>query len=217
MIIVMKEKTAAEFEFLFERCPALKPIKDDIRNAYQAIEDTYKNGGKLLCAGNGGSCADSEHIVGELMKSFKVKRKIDGRLSENLCSAGQDGEYIASCLEGSLCAIALTSHPALSTAFSNDVDPHIVFAQQVSGFGKPGDTLLVISTSGNSKSCCYAAVTAKALGMKVIAMTGEGGGKLKTIADVTIAVPQNQTYLIQELHLPVYHALCAMLELEFFC
>lgn len=196
--------------------PSLAPLRGSVEAAFNAICDTYRRGGKLLCCGNGGSAADSDHIVGELLKSFILKRPIDPALHSALTALGEDGAFIAANLEGALPAISLTAHTALISAYANDREPALVYAQQVAGLGRPGDALIALSTSGNSKNCVYAALTAKAAGITVIAMTGSGGGKLARIADILINVPENETYRVQELHLPVYHCLCAMLEAEFF-
>lgn len=201
---------------LIDRYPKLESIKKDIEAAYELIKNMYKDGGKLLVGGNGGSAADSEHIVGELMKGFCKKRKISTGLVEKLENISEDlGLELGKCLQGALKAIAITGHTGLTTAFANDVDPNMIFAQQVYGYGDNKDILLCISTSGNSKNLIYAAITAKAKGMKVITLTGKDGGKLKEYSDISIIVPENETFKIQELHLPIYHALCLELE-EFF-
>lgn len=201
---------------LIDRYPKLESIKKDIEAAYEFIKNMYKDGGKLLVGGNGGSAADSEHIVGELMKGFCKKRKISTGLAEKLENINEDlGLELGKCLQGALKAIAITGHTGLTTAFANDVDPNMIFAQQVYGYGDNKDILLCISTSGNSKNLIYAAITAKAKGMKVITLTGKDGGKLKGYSDISIIVPENETFKIQELHLPIYHALCLELE-EFF-
>lgn len=202
---------------LIQRYPVLEPVQEDIRQAYRLLEQCYENGRKLLVAGNGGSCADSEHIVGELMKGFCRRRPVPETFAQELKKADPVmGEELAAKLQGALPAIALTSHPALSTAYLNDVDGLLIFAQQVYGYGAEGDVLLGISTSGNSKNILYAMTAAKARGMKTIGLTGKDGGALKTAADVAIIVPEQETYQIQELHLPIYHALCLMLEERFF-
>ena len=201
---------------LITRYPKLIAVKNEIIAAYKILEQTYVGGGKVLCCGNGGSCADADHIVGELMKSFKFKRKMPYYLTESFSEFGEIGEKLAANLEGALPAISLNSHNALSSAYINDTDSSTVYAQLLYGFGKSGDTLIALTTSGNSANCLYAAVTAKAMGINVIAMTGQGGGKIAEIADVTIKVPEHETYLVQELHLPIYHCLCAMLEERFF-
>ena len=201
---------------LIDRYPKLESIKEDIEATYELIKNMYKDGGKLLVGGNGGSAADSEHIVGELMKGFCKKRKIPTGLAEKLENINEDlGLELGKCLQGALKAIAITGHTGLTTAFANDVDPNMIFAQQVYGYGDNKDILLCISTSGNSKNLIYAAITAKAKGMKVITLTGKDGGKLKEYSDISIIVPENETFKIQELHLPIYHALCLELE-EFF-
>lgn len=206
-----------QFELLLQRYPVLASVKEDIYKAYQILEECYQQGGKLLVAGNGGSCADSEHIVGELMKGFCKKRPVSESFARELKEIDAErGSVLADKLQGALPAIALTSHPALSTAYLNDVDGELIYAQQVYGYGEFGDVLLGISTSGNARNVQYAVVTAKAKGMKVIGLTGKDGGELKRTADVAIVVPEKETYQIQELHLPIYHTLCLMLEERFF-
>lgn len=209
-----------EYEYLDElisRYPVLAPVKADIRTAYETLKECYERGGKLLIAGNGGSCADSEHIVGELMKGFVKRRPVTEEMKEALEKADPvRGKELSEKLQGGLPAIALVDHAALSTAFANDVDGMLSYAQQVNGYGKPGDVFLGISTSGNAENVMYAAVTAKAKGMQVVGLTGKDGGKLAGIADAAVIVPEMETYKIQELHLPVYHALCLMLEHRFY-
>lgn len=204
-------------DLLVERYPSLESAKNDIVAAYLLLEESYKNDGKLLVAGNGGSAADAEHIVGELMKGFKLPRKPEADFAEKLVEENQElGSVLAENLQGALPAIALDGHPALSTAYMNDCEPLLCFAQQVNGYGKSGDVFLGISTSGNSKNVLYAATTAHAKGMKVIGLTGAKDSKLKDMSDVCIKAPQTETYMIQELHLPIYHCLCLMLEDKFF-
>lgn len=204
-------------DLLVERYPSLELAKNDIVAAYLLLEESYKNGGKLLVAGNGGSAADAEHIVGELMKGFKLPRKLETDFAEKLVAENQElGAVLAENLQGALPAIALDGHPALSTAYMNDCEPLLCFAQQVNGYGKSGDVFLGISTSGNSKNVLFAATTAHAKGMKVIGLTGAKDSKLKDMSDVCIKAPQTETYMIQELHLPIYHCLCLMLEDKFF-
>ena len=216
-MIELKENINKHIDLLCERYPALKIVEDDIGRAYQILEDSYKNGGKLLVAGNGGSAADAEHIVGELMKGFKLPRKPQSDFADKLIQTNTElGAVLAENLQGALPAIALDGHPALSTAYMNDCEPLLCFAQQVNGYGKTGDVFLGISTSGNSKNVLYAATTAHAKGMKVIGLTGAKSSKLEQMSDVCIKVPQTETYMIQEFHLPVYHCLCLMLEDEFF-
>ena len=206
-----------EIEILVKRYPELLVAKDDILKAYKVLRDCYGYGGKLLIAGNGGSAADAEHIVGELMKGFKLPRKPDADFADKLVKENKElGTVLVENLQGALPAIALDGHPALSTAYMNDCEPLLCFAQQVNGYGKTGDVFLGISTSGNSKNVLYAATTAHAKGMKVIGLTGAKDSKLAQMSDVCIKVPQTETYMIQELHLPVYHCLCLMLENEFF-
>lgn len=201
---------------LIERYPALAVCEKDIRAAASAIIDSYKAGGKLIVAGNGGSAADSDHITGELLKSFVKKRKPEQKFLDALSAIDSDtGSYLSDKLQGSLPAIALTNNSALMTASLNDVDGNVLFAQQVMGFGKKGDVFLGISTSGNSKDVIYALAVAKALGVKTVALTGKTGGKCKELADISIVVPENETFKIQELHLPVYHALCLTIEGHF--
>lgn len=204
-------------EELVERYPVLDVVKDDVRKAYELLEACYEQGGKLLIAGNGGSCADAEHIVGELMKGFVKRREVSDSFAECLRNADEvRGAELAKKLQGGFPAIALTGHAGLSTAYLNDVDGDLIFAQQTYGYGRPGDVLIGISTSGNAKNVMYAMTVAKALGMKTIGLTGKDGGALKREADVSVVVPETETFKIQELHLPVYHALCLMLEERFF-
>lgn len=204
-------------EELTERYPALEKVKPQIREAYEILAACYESGGKLLIAGNGGSCADAEHIVGELMKGFVKRRAVSADFAERLMEADPErGKELAEKLQGGLPAIALTGHPGLSTAYLNDVDGEMIYAQQTYGYGRKGDVFLGISTSGNSKNIMYALAVAKTIGMKTIGLTGKDGGLLKRAADVAIVVPETETFKIQELHLPVYHALCLMLEERFF-
>ncbi len=212
----MKNSVKEIYEELFARYPELSVCRESVMGAYELIKSSYDNGGMLFTCGNGGSCADSEHIVGELLKSFKFKRKISPLLAEKLENMGDDGKALAETLEGALPAVSLCGHPALTTAFLNDTEPTMTFAQQLLGLGKAGDTLIVISTSGNSKNCVYAATLAKAMGIKTVAMTGERESKLSKICDEAIRVPETETFKVQEKHLPVYHALCAMAEETFF-
>lgn len=213
----MTQNCLAHLDLLIERYPILKSVKGSIAESFEILCDSYSSGGKLLIAGNGGSCADAEHIVGELMKGFKRNRPLDVALVKALTDVDAKlGGELAKQLQGGLPAIALSSHPALNTAFLNDVNGEMIYAQQVNALGRSGDVFLAISTSGNSKNIRYAAITAKAKGMKVVALTGKNGGALDALADVNIIVPCNETYQIQELHLPVYHSLCLMLEEYFF-
>lgn len=202
---------------LIRRYPALERTKESIIDAYLIMESCYKTDGKILIAGNGGSAADTEHIAGELMKRFKTPRPVDPSFAEKLRAIDPvRGENLANNLERSLMAIPLVAHEALTTAYINDVDGYGVFAQQLYGFGRPGDVFLGISTSGNSRNIMSATVVARAIGIKVIGLTGENGGELATVADVCIKAPSNETYIVQEYHLPIYHCLCLMLEDAFF-
>lgn len=204
-------------DLLIDRYSQLAECKESIEQAYRLLEECYINDHKLLIAGNGGSAADSEHIAGELMKRFKIQRPVPSDFAEKLKEIDfVRGENLANNLERGLMAIPLVAHEALSTAYINDVDGLGVFAQQLYGFGRLGDVFLGISTSGNSKNVMAATVVARALGIKVIGLTGATGGELASVADVTIKVPETETYMIQELHLPVYHCLCLMLETRFF-
>lgn len=206
-----------QLNLLIERYPKLEICIADIKKAYELLEAAYSNGRKLLVCGNGGSASDSEHIVGELMKEFKLKRKVYSDQAAALREIDPElGQVLADNLQGALPAICLTGHSSLTTAFMNDANADLVFAQQVNGYGKAGDVFLGISTSGNSKNVLYAAVNAKAKGLKVIGLTGAKENKLMKYADVCIRVPETETYKIQELHLPVYHCLCLMLEENFF-
>ena len=203
-------------EELFLRYPELRVCEADINSALALMTETYKNGGKLLICGNGGSCSDAQHIVGELMKSFKMKRPIDASLEESLTAMGAEGKELAPLLEKPLTAVSLCEHNSLTTAYGNDRCPDTVFAQQLLGHGKKGDVLIALTTSGNSKNCVYAATLAKAMGISVISVTGALGGKISTLADVAIKLDESETYLVQELTLPLYHYLCAELEKHFF-
>ncbi len=213
----MEKIVQEEFELLFERYPRLEACRKDIKKAYDLLLKTYDKNKKMLIAGNGGSAADSEHITGELMKRFKTLRPINKTLSEKLISIDKTrGERLSKNLEMPLRAVPLTSHIAITTAYMNDADATGVFAQQLLGYGDKGDVFLAISTSGNSENIICACVVAKALGIKIIGLTGEKESKLSEIADICIRVPETETYKIQELHLPVYHSLCLMLESHYF-
>ena len=202
---------------LIARYPILTIAKDSIARAYETLADCFAAGGKLLIAGNGGSAADAEHIVGELMKSFCLPRPMSAAFREAAESADPEmGRVLGEGLQQGLPAIALSAHTALGTAWMNDCDPALVFAQQVAGYGRPGDVLLGITTSGNSLNIRYAALAARAAGLKVLSLTGAPGGKIAALSDVCIHVPATETFKVQELHLPVYHCLCLMLEERFF-
>lgn len=211
----MKNTAKLILEDLIAKYPALSVCESDILKTFDFARQTYQNGGKILVCGNGGSAADSEHIVGELMKNFKKCRKPCADLLANLEDC-EESKKLKEVLEGNLPAISLTSHVSLTTAYSNDKEPSAVFAQQLSGLGKKGDTFIAISTSGNSLNCVYACLVAKALGLNTVAFTGKKESRLSSLSDVCVKVPETETYKIQEYHLPVYHAICAMLEEEFF-
>jgi D-sedoheptulose 7-phosphate isomerase len=213
----MKKIVKTEFEGLFKRYPQLEACRKDIEKAYRFLQKAYDNNKKILIAGNGGSAADSEHIAGELMKRFKISRPLNKDLADKIMKIDSErGERLVKNLEMPLRAVPLTSHIAITTAYMNDADATGVFAQQLLGFGDEGDVFLAISTSGNSENVISACVVAKALGIKIIGLTGEKESKLSKIADVCIKVPETDTYKIQELHLPVYHSLCLMLESNYF-
>lgn len=214
---MLENRLEKHIKLLISRYPKLECMKQKIIDAYLIMEECYKNGGKLLIAGNGGSATDSEHIAGELMKQFKMPRPVSAEFAEKLIKIDPErGSKLAKNLEGSLIAIPLVAHEALTTAYINDVDGFGVFAQQLFGYGKKGDVFLGISTSGNSKNIINATVVARAAGIKIIGLTGTKGGELARVADVAIKVPEAETYMIQELHLPIYHCWCLMLEDKFF-
>ena len=214
---ILETRLYQYIDLLILRYPQLIVAKDCIVEAYQILEESYTNDGKLLVAGNGGSAADAEHIVGELMKGFVNPRKLEAEYSDALITVNKElGRVLSENLQGALPAIALDGHLALTTAYLNDCEPLLCFAQQVNGYGRKSDVFLGISTSGNSRNILYAATVAKAKGMKVIGLTGEKDSKLSEISDTWIQVPETETYKIQELHLPVYHCLCLMLEDTFF-
>ena len=211
----MKECTAVLFESLFQRYPALDVCKDDIAAAFETMNRCYLNGGILLTCGNGGSASDAAHIVGELMKGFRLKRALPETMKEKLLLAG-GGREMANVLQQGIPAAALSEHAALTTAIANDQGYPYVFSQQVLAYGRPENCLLGISTSGNSANVLNAGIAAKAIGMETIALVGGKGGRMSELFDTVICVPASETDKIQELHLPVYHALCAMLEAEHF-
>ena len=197
-------------------CPAFaaaQPLSGAFAAAYELLKDCFEAGGKVLIGGNGGSCADAEHIVGELMKGFKLPRRLpDAEQAALRAVDGELGADLCAHLQGGLPAIALSSHPSLNTAYLNDVGGEEMFAQQLHVLGRPGDVFLGISTSGNAKNVRYAAIAARAKGMKVISLTGRAGSRLSALSDAAVRVPETETYRVQELHLPVYHALCAAVE-----
>lgn len=206
-----------DLDILIQRYPELESQRENILKAFEILKTCFSNGGKLLIAGNGGSASDSEHIVGELMKGFENARHLSPELQNKLKQINPEmGTVLAENLQGALPAIALDGHPSLSSAYLNDCEPLLGFAQQVNGYGNENDVFLGISTSGNSKNILYASVTAKALGMKVIGLTGAKDSGLSELADVTVRSSQTRTYMIQEHHLPIYHCICLMLEKEFY-
>ena len=213
----LENRLQKHIDLLLTRYPALEAVKDDIISAYLAMQSAYERGGKLLVAGNGGSASDSEHIVGELMKRFRLPRPLEASLVEKMKAVDPArGEALAKNLERPLPAVALTTHEALTTAFMNDVGGVDAYAQQLLGFARPGDVFLGISTSGSSENIMRAAVVAKALGLTVIGLTGRTGGKMAALCDVTVKAPETETYMVQEYHLPIYHCWCMMLEDYFF-
>lgn len=212
----MKEGTKKFLTELGERYPALCGQQENVEKAFCVLQDCFAKGHRVYLCGNGGSASDCEHIVGELMKSFKKRRPLSADYAAAIKACGEEGEMICENLEGGLPAVSLCGHPSFTTAYMNDKNPDFTFAQQVNVWGKTGDVLLTLSTSGNSKNCLYAAHVAKVKGMQVVFLGGGTGGKLKDIADVSVVVPEKETFKVQELHLPVYHCLCAMLEEEFF-
>lgn len=212
----MKESTKRILEELCERYPVLAGQSADVEQAFCLLKNCFEKGGRLYLCGNGGSASDCEHIVGELMKSFKKARPLSSAYAAALKNSGVEGETLCANLESGLPATSLCGHSPFTTAYMNDKNPDFIFAQQVNVWGKSGDVLLTLSTSGNSKNCVYAAQVAKVKDMKVVFLGGRTGGKLKEIADASIVVPEKETFKVQELHLPVYHCLCAMLEEEFF-
>ena len=202
---------------LLERYPELESCKDAIETAREKMITSFENGNKLLVCGNGGSCADSEHIVGELMKGFLLRREIPQADRDAMKSLfPEDGDHLADNLQGALPAISLTTHSGLISAFANDVDPEMIYAQQVYGYGVKGDIFVGLTTSGNSGNVVKAAMVAKSLGMVVIGLVGAKECKLDKIADVVIHAPETETFKVQELHLPIYHYLCAACEDKFF-
>ena len=215
--MTLEPRLQKHIDLLLQRYPALSPIADELINGYLLMQESYQQGGKLLVAGNGGSAADAEHIVGELMKRFKLPRPVPADLAEKLSAVDPArGAALAASLEMPLMAISLPAHEASITAFINDVGSADVYAQQLLGDGRPGDVFLAISTSGNSENIMRAIVVAKALGMKVVGLTGRTGGRMGPMCDVAVHAPETETYMIQEFHLPIYHCWCLMLEDFFF-
>ena len=216
-LIIKQVDNNSHIQQLIKRYPQLTVLKTEIEKAGNAIIDSYKNGGKILVCGNGGSASDSDHIVGELMKSFEGKRPLSQTLKTQLENvSGERGMYLSDKLQQGLPAISLTAHSALISAVANDIDADLVFAQQVTGYGNSGDILIGMSTSGNSQNVIDALIVAKAKGLITIGFSGESGGKMKEFCDILINVPERRTAFVQELHLPVYHVLCLMAEDYFF-
>ncbi len=214
---MLKEHSLHEVDILIERYPLLAPMRQQVIATAELLINCYRSGGKILVCGNGGSAADSLHMVGELMKSFVLKRTLPPALQLALKEQwGETADYYIDNLEATIPAISLVNEVSLMTAYSNDKAADLVFAQQVLGYGKPGDVLICISTSGNSTNVLHAAKIANTLGVHVISMTGERGGKLRKMSEILLNVPSNTTYQIQELHLPIYHTICLMLEAELF-
>lgn len=200
---------------LIQRYPVLAPMATPLSDACGLLETSFRSGGRLLLCGNGGSACDCEHIAGELMKSFVLPRALGTADRAALAAAGDDG-LLASTLQNGLPCLVLNGLPGLSSAFQNDADPVLTFAQQAWVYARPGDVLLGITTSGSSRNVVLAAQAARARGAKVIGLTGAKQGKLAPLCDVLLSVPDTETYRVQELHLPVYHAICLELEARFF-
>ncbi len=211
-----KKKTEEFTDSFFERHKNLTYLRGRIEKTITLWRNTYRNGNKILLCGNGGSCADADHITGELLKGFMLKRPLDEKLKNKLSEYGDEGKDLADKLQQGLPAIALGNHSALISAFANDVDPEMVYAQQVLALGKKGDVLVGISTSGNAKNVNLAMKTAKALDLTTVGLTGKDGGKLKENSDIVLIAPEKETYLIQETHICIYHLLCAAVEYEMF-
>jgi len=204
-------------EQLISTYPELEACATDIQATFEILRNCYRHGGKLLTCGNGGSAADAEHIVGELMKGYLLKRPIPEEMRLKLASISQqDGDYLANQLQDALPAISLVSQTSLLSAIANDTAADMVYAQQVYAYGREGDVLIGLSTSGNSRNVIYAMQVARAMGLHTIGLTGPTGGVLKPLCDICICVPGESTPVIQERHLPIFHVLCAMLEEEFF-
>jgi D-sedoheptulose 7-phosphate isomerase len=213
----MKTATRQHLTDLLARVPALASCGETIEQGFELWAQTYRRDGKALLCGNGGSAADCDHIVGELMKGFMLRRPLPAEHQEAIEKANPaSSEYFIQNLQAALPAISLSSHGALMTAFINDVKADMVFAQQVYGLGRAGDIVIGISTSGNSSNVLNALCLAKALGLTTLGLSGQSGGRMKEVCDCVIRVPASSTPLVQELHLPVYHTLCLMLEEEFF-
>ena len=212
----MKERTNTMIAEFFGRHENLKPLQAEVLQAGKILIKAFQGGNKLLLCGNGGSCADCDHIVGEFLKGFMLKRPVNAEVKQKLAQYGVYGEDMSNKLQCGLPAISLTAHAGAISAFANDVDPELVYAQQVLAYGKPGDVLIGISTSGGAKNVAAAVMMANALGMRTIGLTGKDGGMLAKLSELALIMPQCETYRIQEEHLAVYHLLCAMVESEMF-
>ncbi len=219
-VIKIKKTTAKKIDVLIERYPELEICRGTLLAAVEIICESYRDGGKLIICGNGGSAADAMHIVGELMKGFLLPRRIADFNPEFVKRAQElfpaDVDYFKTNLQSALPAVSLVGETSLLTAFANDVSPNLIFAQQIFGLGKRGDVLLAISTSGNSDNVLFAVEVAKIMGIKTVAMTGRRGGRLRHLSDVSICVPATSSHTIQEFHLPIYHMICLAAENEFF-
>ena len=212
----MKERTNAFVEAFFQRHPELVCIREDILKAGKLWTDVLGSGGKILLCGNGGSCADCDHIAGELLKGFLLRRPMSQDFKKKMAVYGEFGVEIGDKLQHGLPAISLCTHSAPISAFANDVDGDLVYAQQVFAYGNPGDILVGISTSGNSKNVAAAMMVGNAKGLHTMALAGRDGGKIGRLAEVSVIAPQQETYRIQEDHLAIYHLLCAYVEYELF-
>lgn len=212
----MKERTQSFVTSFFDRHPDLLCIREPILKAAALWTEVLGSGGKILLCGNGGSCADCDHIAGELLKGFLLKRPVSSDFQDKLAQYGDFGVEISGKLQHGLPAISLCAHSAPISAFANDVDGDLVFAQQVFAYGQPGDILVGISTSGNSKNVSAAMMVANAKGLHTMALAGRDGGRIGQLAEIAVIAPEQETYLIQEYHLAIYHLLCAMVEYELF-
>lgn len=213
----MKATAQVHLDRLLQRYPVLVPLRPETEKAFERLCECFQQGGTLYLCGNGGSAADAEHVAGELLKGFLLPRPLTPGQRDALAAAGgADAAYLATKLQRGLRTVSLTGHPALATAVANDSGADLVFAQQLQVLGRPGDVLLAISTSGQARNVQLAARVAHALGLQVVALTGATGGALRALADVALCVPAAETYQVQELQVPLYHALCAMLEAHFF-
>ncbi|MBD3239211.1 MAG: SIS domain-containing protein [Chitinivibrionales bacterium] len=213
----LKPQSAAHLGELYRRFPAVEPCRESVAEACAALIECFSNQGMVLACGNGGSAADAEHLVGELMNRYLLRRPIPQTDADKLrAMAGDDAESLITLLQRGAPAISLVSQSALSTAIANDASPEMVFAQQVYGYGRPGDVLIAFSTSGNSGNVVQAVHVARAKGMRTIGLTGRSGGRLAQLCDTIVCAPADRAFEVQELHLPIYHTLCAVVENELF-